>query len=435
MNDDMQERLEDLGRAIGRDESMAPRVMQHIEETSGDQSFTTGKKPQGVLIRRLVMGRIGKWAVAATIAVCVLGGLWTFTRTGNVSWAEVQQRVAQVRAVAYTLHVTATGLEQAPEGQTVETRVETVQSADGCTRIDTYMDGQLVSQSCVLPDDGVFLTLWHCLEQYSVLELTDAIVEDIRASSGDPRGMVGDFLQSTYTSLGHSEIDGIAVEGLESHTVMPKASFLFGPVERRLSVVPEVPGKVVARLWVDVATGWPVELTVDIADEDGGQNTLMTFGQFQWNVEVDRSAVALAIPENYRHLSTVNLARIDNGEEIVEGLAYFAQISGGKYPTELTPVAIVTEIGPIYEASVTGSGPPLKLDDAKIIGLKMAAAHIGTLAEDGYDPVYHGDTVTAADADKVLLRWRLDNGQYRVVFGDLRTADVSAQELAALETP
>ena len=435
MSDDMEKRLEDLGRAIGRDESMAPHVMQHIEEAFGDQSFTAGKKPQGVLIRRLVMGRIGRWAVAAMIAVCVLGGLWTFTRTGNVSWAEVQQRIAQVRAIAYTLHMTTTDLEQMPEGQTVEARVETMQSADGCTRIDTYMDEQLVSQSCLLPDDGVFITLWHCLEQYSILELTDAIVEDIRASSGDPRGMVEDFLQSAYTSLGKSKIDGVTVEGLESHTVMPKASFFFGPVERRLSVVPDVPGKVVARLWVDVATGWPVELTVDVADEDGTQNTLLTFADFQWNVEVDRSAVALAIPESYRHLATVNLAQIDSGEQVIEGLAYFAEISGGTYPTELTPVAIVTELGPIYEARITNGGPALELDDNKIIGLKMAAAHIGTLAEDGYDPVYYGNTVTADDANKVLLRWRLDNGQYRVVFGDLRRTDVTAQELAALETP
>ncbi len=381
------------------------------------------------------MSRIGKWAVAATIAVCVLGGLWTFTRTGNVSWAEVQQRIAQVQAVAYTLHATATGLDQMPEGQTVEARIETTQSADGCTRIDTYMDDQVVSQSCVLPDDGVFITLWTGLEQYSVIELTDAIVEDIRASSGDPRGMVEDFLQSSYTSLGQSEIDGVTVEGLESHTVMPKASFLCGPVGQRLSVVPDSTGKVLAQLWVDVATGWPVELTVDVTGADGIQNTHLVFDNFQWNVEVDRNALALEIPENYRHLSTVNLAQIDSGEQVIEGLAYFAEISGGKYPTELTPVAIVSEIGPIYEASVTGSGPPLELDDAKIIGLKMAAAHISALADDGYDPVYYGDTVTAADADKVLLRWRLPNGQYQVIFGDLQTTEVTPAELAALEKP
>jgi hypothetical protein len=47
--------------------------------------------------------------------------------------------------------------------------------------------------------------------------------------------------------------------------------------------------------------------------------------------------------------------------------------------------------------------------------------------------VYYGDTVTAADADKVLLRWKLDDTQYRVIFGDLHLDDVDSARLAALE--
>jgi len=46
---------------------------------------------------------------------------------------------------------------------------------------------------------------------------------------------------------------------------------------------------------------------------------------------------------------------------------------------------------------------------------------------------YYGDTVTAADVDKVLFRWKLDDGQYRVIYGDLRIEDVSAEKLAELE--
>lgn len=37
------------------------------------------------------------------------------------------------------------------------------------------------------------------------------------------------------------------------------------------------------------------------------------------------------------------------------------------------------------------------------------------------------------DVDKVLLRWKLDDGQYRVIYGDLRIEDVSPQKLAELE--
>ena len=49
------------------------------------------------------------------------------------------------------------------------------------------------------------------------------------------------------------------------------------------------------------------------------------------------------------------------------------------------------------------------------------------------EAIYYGPSVAAADANKVLLRWKLDDGQYRVIFGDLRIDDISAVRLAELE--
>ncbi len=68
-----------------------------------------------------------------------------------------------------------------------------------------------------------------------------------------------------------------------------------------------------------------------------------------------------------------------------------------------------------------------------MMGLQMAGAFFGALANEDKDPAYYGDTVTAGDVDKVLLRWKLDDGQYRVIYGDLRIEDVSAERLAELE--
>jgi hypothetical protein len=49
------------------------------------------------------------------------------------------------------------------------------------------------------------------------------------------------------------------------------------------------------------------------------------------------------------------------------------------------------------------------------------------------DSAYHGKTVSPADNDKVLFRWRLDNGEYRVIFGDLHHETVAIAKLNALE--
>jgi hypothetical protein len=67
-----------------------------------------------------------------------------------------------------------------------------------------------------------------------------------------------------------------------------------------------------------------------------------------------------------------------------------------------------------------------------ILGL---GAFYEELVEDKKDPTYYGDTIGLGDSGKVLLRWRLDNGQYRVIFGDLRAKTVTAEELSELKEP
>ena len=42
-------------------------------------------------------------------------------------------------------------------------------------------------------------------------------------------------------------------------------------------------------------------------------------------------------------------------------------------------------------------------------------------------------SLTPKDADKVLLRWKVSDKEYRVIFGDLHTQTVTAEKLAELE--
>ena len=47
------------------------------------------------------------------------------------------------------------------------------------------------------------------------------------------------------------------------------------------------------------------------------------------------------------------------------------------------------------------------------------------LANEERDPEYFGATVKPGDSAAILLKWRRDDGRYRVIYGDLRaeTAD------------
>jgi hypothetical protein len=49
------------------------------------------------------------------------------------------------------------------------------------------------------------------------------------------------------------------------------------------------------------------------------------------------------------------------------------------------------------------------------------------------DRAYYGKLVTPKDADKVLMRWKVSDKEYRVIFGDLHTQTVTAEALAKLE--
>jgi hypothetical protein len=70
----------------------------------------------------------------------------------------------------------------------------------------------------------------------------------------------------------------------------------------------------------------------------------------------------------------------------------------------------------------------------EMINVQMACVFYGQLVSEDKDPAYYGDKVTAEFGHAVLMRWKIDEGQYKVIFGDLTTEDVSPEQLAELES-
>jgi hypothetical protein len=55
------------------------------------------------------------------------------------------------------------------------------------------------------------------------------------------------------------------------------------------------------------------------------------------------------------------------------------------------------------------------------------------LVEDKKEPVYYGQTVGPDDVEAILLRWKISDDQYRVIFGDLSALTVTPEQLEELE--
>jgi len=79
------------------------------------------------------------------------------------------------------------------------------------------------------------------------------------------------------------------------------------------------------------------------------------------------------------------------------------------------------------------SAKPSKELIARLMKVDMVGMMYTTLERDGKDPAYYGQRVSAETPQAVLFRWKIDDDTYRVVFGDLRTEDVSADKLAQIE--
>jgi predicted house-cleaning noncanonical NTP pyrophosphatase (MazG superfamily) len=171
---------------------------------------------------------------------------------------------------------------------------------------------------------------------------------------------------------------------------------------------------------------------------------------YQWDIQVDVGEFEPVIPEDFTAFPTEGMKMPGMSEEAaVEGLKFFAEIFG-QYPKKLNLMNLMQEFSALKDSeNLTDAG--LKLmeemkqmtkdeDDEhlkKVMEMMRQVQSLGmfymTLVQDKKEPAYYGESVGPDDADKVLMRWKISDNQYRVIFGDLTIKNVPAEELAELE--
>ena len=106
----------------------------------------------------------------------------------------------------------------------------------------------------------------------------------------DPKKMVQRFLSHEHRELGQKTIEGVLCEGIET----TDAAF-FGPDPLLDSLM--------ARVWVGVETGYPVQFEVKIVRNNGEIKITGIADQFQWDVELDENMFEPDIPSGYIDIS------------------------------------------------------------------------------------------------------------------------------------
>jgi len=169
--------------------------------------------------------------------------------------------------------------------------------------------------------------------------------------------------------------------------------------------------------------------------------THIVMHDFQWDVPVDAADFEPVIPDDYTGTVRKFPAHITE-ETAIQGLKLLVELLG-KYPENITGV---NEVLRLAEKSETPAATRLKeeikglTDDEignKLVDFLMPIRGLARfyywLQHDKKDRAYYGETVTPKDADKVLMRWKVSDNEYRVIFGDLHAETVNAEKLAELE--
>ena len=324
-------------------------------------------------------------------------------------------------AFGYRLNMNLAGMIEGNKGTELNADVRV--SSEHGVRIDSYRQGRL--DTSMYFSTAEKRTVTHMPKERTQLRmtLTDALFEKIARENGDPRKLVEKFTMYYDTELGRRTINGIEVEGIACHDPIIAEGVLSGAAGRMVD-------SVVGRLWADTEHFLPVRLEVEILTDSGEKLIDIVTCDYQWDIHIEPNEFALRIPDNDDDSVTSVVITADQSSAL-QGLSFFADQADGRYPTELSEITVGMELRDALTKKFGGNAPwP---DNQQIFYLQMAIRFFTTLAIEDKEPAYHGDMVTAEFPNAVLMRWRQDDGLYKVIFGDLSAMQVTADRLAELE--
>ncbi len=418
--------VEEILKSIGAEEIPAD-VRQIAEQTSMDFTKTLiQSKPAGrhVLLEYLVKNQITKLAAAAVIVVAVLFALNIIGNGGGVAWGQVLGNIKKVGAFSYRMKLNMVALLD--EQGSVELEAQGWVSEEYGARINSYREGKLRMNEYISIPDRVYIGLIPSGKKYLRMTLTDELWEKTQKEYCDPRKLVEEFMKYDYKEIGRSTIDGIKVDGIECRNP---------GIARGVpaSIAGGMIGNVVARLWADIENDLPVRLQIEVFSKDGEKAfDMVTYG-YQWDIKLDPREFEPVIPDDFELVADVELSADE--KSVVEGLGFFAEYVGGRYPSDLSAMTMTRELRAGLLAKFGGEPPwpPKPGDSQRAMSLEMSIRFYAGLVIEDKDPSYYGSRVTAEFPHAILMRWKTEDGKYRVIFGDLTARDVSAGELAQLE--
>ncbi|MBN1360514.1 MAG: hypothetical protein JW993_07980 [Sedimentisphaerales bacterium] len=429
--DDVKQLFEDaqLGIRPEPDERVFQDMLQAQENTDKDPTVSLERW-------RIVMkSPLSKLAIAAAVVVAGIAGLFLWTGTQpSVALADVLTRMQDVRAYVFRSTSTITGLRAGDTTIDTESRSTVTTSEDYGMKmvmetVDPNGSGTITQEMYMSPQNGTALTIMRQQKKYMRMEYDESMAERMRGQNSNPSAIVQLALGQGYESLGRETLDGVEVEKFRSTGSNFLSSVMDGPQ---------------LLIYVDVETQLPVRMEMDAQMAEGTRVHTAMY-DFQWDVVVDAAEFNPVIPDDYTPIAggTLKMPAM-NEETAIRGLGLCVELTG-RYPEKLDMMSLMSQM----RGTENGENPLLKQlqeenkdltqDERvrKLVDMMMPIQAIGTfhamLVAEKKDPAYYGEFVTPEDADQVLMRWKVSDSEYRVIFGNLHVETVDAATLAELE--
>jgi len=395
---------------------------------------------------KIIKSPIIKIAAAAVITICCLTGLHFWRSTGSgIALADVLTQIEKVKAVKYKTTFKVFGSKDPNELWANERWIMLMSQEYGwiSTSVEHDPNGEEITGTIqyYYPQKGLEIRINNAKKTYT-RRVTDSQTQNEPSQSQEEpiSSLLKEILNTKHESIGKSIIEGVEVEGFQ--TTDPDYKFkgyrYKGP---RFTNINEDP-RSDAKLWVDVKTLLPVRIEYLTSDTYDGGKTRSFLQEvdynFQWDVPVDASSFeAPPIPDDYAIKDI--FPELANEEDAIGGLKQCVELFGN-YPEKIDLTFLWVE----SEKSETAAAIRLKEELKGLTGLerdnmKMEALKLIRYLNKFYigltkkDPTYYGKTVTPKDTNKVLMRWKVLDNEYRIIFGDLSTKTVTTEELAELE--
>ncbi len=402
-----------------------------------------------------------RWAAVLAPAACLLIAVAVFFWPGGarVAFAQVIERMRQARSMA--CDVTTIVNTGTPAEKTTHAKLAMLASGGELAWLYTHADPaatELKLKDRVVYTQGgrrEFIILGNELTPQDMLR-RDAWFHRLLTATDE-----------ADRTLGSESIDGRKAVGFEI------AGWRLGLGSRPSA---DTPASSRIELWVDAETRWPIRLQIAAEGPFESSGTQIVWEHIQWDVPVDAQAF-VAPPETLADKVTNLDVPAVTEESLVSGLRAYvaqseqlegllaqieAQAAGGperlqalkEYRTKLFadsafPLRLDSSwlnfaaagrqagLMAISRAQALQGGDAVAVErvgeetqrSAKEIVQAMAAVSLfyQKLLVERCEPEYFGAAVKAGDAKAVLMRWKLDDGHTRVIYGDLRIETIAGK--------